>query len=89
VSVLFVVLPLAVLFSGLAVLAFSWATRQGQFDDLSTPALRVLRDDAGHASPAEIPEARAAVEGRRKTCSTGGELTPEAQDLRRLAAPRR
>jgi cbb3-type cytochrome oxidase maturation protein len=43
-SVLFVVLPLAVVFSGLAVLAFLWATRHGQFDDLATPALRVLRD---------------------------------------------
>jgi cbb3-type cytochrome oxidase maturation protein len=30
----------------LAVLAFLWAAKQGQFDDLATPALRVLRDAA-------------------------------------------
>ncbi|HPV77400.1 MAG TPA: cbb3-type cytochrome oxidase assembly protein CcoS, partial [Gemmatimonadaceae bacterium] len=28
-----------------AVLAFSWAARRGQFDDLETPALRMLHDD--------------------------------------------
>jgi cbb3-type cytochrome oxidase maturation protein len=44
-SVLFLVLPLAVLFSGLAVAAFLWATHQGQLDDLDTPPLRVLHED--------------------------------------------
>lgn len=46
-SVLFIVLPLAVLLSLLAVLAFVWATRRGQFDDLDTPAVRLLCDDLG------------------------------------------
>jgi cbb3-type cytochrome oxidase maturation protein len=45
-SVLFVVLPLAILFSGLAVTAFLWSTRSGQLDDLETPPLRILGDDA-------------------------------------------
>ena len=44
-SVLFVVLPLAVLLSLLAALAFAWATRRGQFDDLDTPAVRLLSDE--------------------------------------------
>lgn len=44
-SALFVVLPLAVLISVLAVGAFLWATRRGQLDDLDTPALRMLHDD--------------------------------------------
>jgi len=44
-TVLFVVLPLAVALSALAALAFVWATRSGQFDDLDTPAVRVLCDD--------------------------------------------
>ncbi|HEX6765858.1 MAG TPA: cbb3-type cytochrome oxidase assembly protein CcoS [Polyangiaceae bacterium] len=43
---LFVVLPLAVVFSTLAVAAFSWATRSGQLDDLETPPLRMLTDEA-------------------------------------------
>jgi len=43
--VLFVVLPLAVTLSGLAAAAFLWATRAGQFDDLETPAVRLLCDE--------------------------------------------
>jgi len=44
-SVLLLVLPLAVVLSGSAALAFVWATRRGQFDDLDTPAVRLLSDD--------------------------------------------
>ena len=44
-TVLFVVLPLALTLSALAALAFVWATRRGQFDDLETPAVRVLTDE--------------------------------------------
>lgn len=44
-TVLFLVLPLAILFSGLSVGAFLWATSNGQLDDLETPPLRALRDD--------------------------------------------
>jgi cbb3-type cytochrome oxidase maturation protein len=45
VSVIFVVLPLALIIVGAAVWAYVWAARQGQFDDLDTPAVRMLRDD--------------------------------------------
>jgi cbb3-type cytochrome oxidase maturation protein len=50
-TVLFVVLPLAVLLSALAALAFVWATRRGQFDDLETPALRLLTDELSERRP--------------------------------------
>ncbi|HUO09452.1 MAG TPA: cbb3-type cytochrome oxidase assembly protein CcoS [Phycisphaerae bacterium] len=43
-TVLFVVLPLALIFAGGAVIAFIWAVRGGQFDDLTTPAMRILHD---------------------------------------------
>lgn len=45
-SVLYIVLPLALLIVAIAVAAFVWATRQGQFDDLDTPAVRMLHDDS-------------------------------------------
>jgi len=45
VSVLYVVFPLALAIAAIAVVAFIWAVRSGQFDDLDTPALRVLHDD--------------------------------------------
>jgi cbb3-type cytochrome oxidase maturation protein len=52
-SVLYIVLPLAILLAIAAVMAFAWAVRTGQMDDLKTPALRMLNDDVmpGTASP--------------------------------------
>jgi cbb3-type cytochrome oxidase maturation protein len=44
-SVLFLVLPLALVLVGVAVWAYVWSARGGQFDDLDTPAVRLLHDD--------------------------------------------
>lgn len=44
-TVLFLVVPLALLASACAVFAFVWATTSGQFDDLETPAWRAIEDD--------------------------------------------
>ena len=50
-SILYVLIPLALLLLGLAVWAFFWAVGSGQFDDLDTPAVRVVMDD--DTTPAE------------------------------------
>jgi cbb3-type cytochrome oxidase maturation protein len=44
-SVMFVLLPVALLFAAVAVGVFVWAARTGQFDDLETPSIRILHDD--------------------------------------------
>ena len=44
-SILYVLIPLALLLLGLAVWAFFWAVGSGQFDDLEGPAHRILMDD--------------------------------------------
>ena len=44
-SVIYVLLPLAFALGIAAVWAFVRATRAGQFDDLDTPAHRILHDD--------------------------------------------
>ena len=44
-SVIFLVLPLALLIVAAAVGAFVWAARRGQYDDLDTPAIRAVQDD--------------------------------------------
>lgn len=44
-SVLYILIPIAVLVVGAALAAFRWALVDGQFDDLSTPPLRVLTDE--------------------------------------------
>lgn len=48
-GVLFFLIPLALVVVTAAVLAFRWALVDGQFDDLDTPSLRVLVDDAAEA----------------------------------------
>ena len=44
-SLIYLVLPLALVIAIIAVIAFVWATRSGQFDDLDGPAVRMLDDD--------------------------------------------
>lgn len=44
-AVIFFILPLALLLAAAAVYAFVHAARAGQYDDLDTPAVRMLVDD--------------------------------------------
>jgi cbb3-type cytochrome oxidase maturation protein len=44
-SVIYLVLPVALVIVAGAVIAFVWAAKRGQFDDLDTPAVRMLHDD--------------------------------------------
>ena len=44
-SVLYILLPLALVIAGAAVALFVWAARRGQFDDLESPPLRAILDD--------------------------------------------
>jgi cbb3-type cytochrome oxidase maturation protein len=44
-TILYVLLPLALLCGAGAVFAFVWAVESGQLDDLETPPLRILGDD--------------------------------------------
>ncbi len=57
-SVMFILLPVALLLAGAALLVFIWAARAGQFDDLETPALRILHEDAEVRSPADGTDAK-------------------------------
>ena len=50
-SVIYFLLPLAGLLVTAAVVAFFVAARDGQFDDLDTPPLRALFDDARPPAP--------------------------------------
>ena len=48
-TVLYLVVPLATLLVGIAVWAFVRSANGGQFDDLDTPAVRMLHDDVPSA----------------------------------------
>lgn len=45
-TILFALIPLAIALLAVAIWAFFWAVRAEQFDDLDTPAVRILLDDA-------------------------------------------
>lgn len=70
-NILLLLIPMSLLLLAAAVWAFVWAVKRGQFDDLDTPALDILRDDprdlqlpqappAGIAAP-DIENSRAAA----------------------------
>lgn len=44
-SIIYVLAPLALLLGLSAVIAFLWAVNKGQFDDMETPANRMLLED--------------------------------------------
>lgn len=66
-SVIFLVLPLALVLSALAVTAFLWAAHRGQFDDLKTPAMRILHDEGTQKRPAHDACSDAGVSPAPKT----------------------
>jgi cbb3-type cytochrome oxidase maturation protein len=44
-EVIYFMVPIALLLSLCGLAAFIWATKNGQYDDVQTPALRMLNDD--------------------------------------------
>lgn len=44
-DLVFILVPLALIFGLVAVVAFIWAVKNGQMDDLETPSYRALFDD--------------------------------------------
>lgn len=58
-EILFVLIPLSLILLGIAVWAFFWAVKSGQFDDLDSPAYRILldEDEPSDSPPEEEQEA--------------------------------
>lgn len=44
-NIIFLLIPLSIVLVAVAAWAFFWAVGNGQFDDLDTPAWRILADD--------------------------------------------
>lgn len=59
-SILYFLVPVAILLAGAGVSAFIWAVRSGQFDDVETPAIRILLDE----EPAQGFHRRSDSDGR-------------------------
>lgn len=44
-NIIVLLIPLALLLAGSFVFAFIWSARKGQYEDLDTPAMRIIFDD--------------------------------------------
>ena len=57
-SIIYILIPIGIVLLGLAIWAFFWAAGSGQFDDLDSPAWRILMDDDRRPpdAPAEPPQ---------------------------------
>jgi len=54
-NIILLLIPLSIVLLALAVWAFFWAVNHAQFDDLDTPALTPLAEDAVPAPVAKEP----------------------------------
>lgn len=57
-NVLLLLIPLSLMLLVVMIVAFVWAVRSGQFDDLDTPPLDILADKQKEDSPGEDTDER-------------------------------
>jgi cbb3-type cytochrome oxidase maturation protein len=50
-SIIFLLIPLSILFAVAFLFAFIWSVRSGQYEDTTTPSMRVLLDDQREPRP--------------------------------------
>ena len=63
-SVIFIMIPGALVLAGLGVFAFVLAAKRGQFDDLDTPAIRAVFDDDDLIPPSTSDSSQATTKQR-------------------------
>ncbi len=55
-EILYLLIPIGVVIIGIAIWAFMWAVKSGQFEDMEGPAYRILMDDDDPRIPRNIPD---------------------------------
>jgi cbb3-type cytochrome oxidase maturation protein len=88
VDIIFALIPLSLLLLGLAIWAFFWAVRSGQFDDMDTPGWRVLLDDEENARSTDTPDA-SAERGETPLAGERSESDSTTANAASRAGPRR
>jgi cbb3-type cytochrome oxidase maturation protein len=54
-SIIFLLIPLSIVVAGGFLLAFIWAVRSGQYEDTTTPSMRVLPEEQPPGAPKISP----------------------------------
>lgn len=55
-EILYMLIPLGIVIFAVAIWAFVWAVKSGQFDDMEGPAHRILMDDDDPRIPGHPPK---------------------------------
>lgn len=55
-NILYLLIPVSFLFLSIAVAGLIWSIKKGQYDDLDSPAHRILYDDDEHMMPSQQPK---------------------------------
>jgi cbb3-type cytochrome oxidase maturation protein len=55
-TIIYVLIPVGLLLLGLGIWAFFWASGSGQYDDLESPAWRILMDDDRRPPGADVED---------------------------------
>tara|TARA_R110000764_G_scaffold79136_3_gene157640 strand:+ start:1449 stop:1700 length:252 start_codon:yes stop_codon:yes gene_type:complete len=71
-TVLYILVPIAILLVVIAIWVFNWAVNNGQYDDLDSPAHSILFDED---DPAHL-----AAQSRSKPAASTAESTDKAAD---------
>ncbi len=57
-NAIFILIPVGLIFLAAAIAALVWALNSGQYDDLDSPAVRILSDDEEPAQSADAGNTR-------------------------------
>lgn len=64
-NILLMLILVSLALAVMALIAFLWAANSGQFEDTSTPSMRVLTDDPAPAKPSNPPKPPQPIDGAR------------------------
>lgn len=67
-TLVYLILPVTFMIAGAFVAAFIWATRSGQFDDLTTPAARASFPDSGGTPSRETRSGNTPIQPIHRKC---------------------
>jgi cbb3-type cytochrome oxidase maturation protein len=75
-NILYLLIPISLIVVGIAIWAFIWALKSGQFDDMEGPAHRILMDD----DDPMVPRMGGDKDGDSAAEKEQGDKDPESPD---------
>ena len=63
-DILYLLIPLSLVFVAVIAVVFLWAVKSGQFEDMEGPAHRILMDDDHPSPPENLNELKKTNNGR-------------------------